>query len=115
MLPIINTSLFCSKEISAWGLIQALSEKDAAAFTDSVKRKGFNTLLVSIISDDTRFAGDPPTAVQQAIEPEAIALAVFGGIAGLATLLIAALMIGRFCELNPARPTFCGHWEQIAR
>jgi FtsX-like permease family len=34
-------------------------------------------------------------AVQQAIEPEAIALAVFGGIAGLTVLLIAALMIGR--------------------
>jgi FtsX-like permease family len=34
-------------------------------------------------------------AVQQAIEPEAIALAVFGGIAGLAALLISALMIGR--------------------
>jgi len=34
-------------------------------------------------------------AVQQAIEPEAIALAVFGGIAGLAMVLIAALMIGR--------------------
>ena len=34
-------------------------------------------------------------AVQQAIEPEAVALAVFGGIAGLAVLMIAALMIGR--------------------
>jgi hypothetical protein len=35
-----------------------------------------------------------PTA-QQAIAPEAIALGVFGGIAGLAVLLIAGLMIGR--------------------
>ncbi len=51
---------FLIKEISAWGLIQALSEKSEAAFIDSVKGKGFNTLMVSIISDDTRFAGGPP-------------------------------------------------------
>ncbi|HAL82533.1 MAG TPA: hypothetical protein DCO83_10095 [Mucilaginibacter sp.] len=51
---------FLIKEISAWGLIQALSETDESAFIDSVKRKGFNTLLVSIISFDTRFAGNPP-------------------------------------------------------
>src|SRR5665213_787774 len=51
---------FLIKEISAWGLIQALSEKDEAAFIDSVKRKGFNTLLVSLISNDARFAGGPP-------------------------------------------------------
>src|SRR6185312_2059459 len=51
---------FLIKEISAWGLIQALSENDESAFMDSVKKKGFNTLMVSIISYDTRFAGDPP-------------------------------------------------------
>jgi len=51
---------FLIKEISCWGLIQALSEEDEAAFIDSVKNKGFNTLLVSIISFDTRFAGGPP-------------------------------------------------------
>jgi hypothetical protein len=51
---------FLIKEISAWGLIQALTEKEEAAFIDSVKRKGFNTLMVSIISFDTRFAGNPP-------------------------------------------------------
>ncbi|HVS93765.1 MAG TPA: DUF4038 domain-containing protein [Mucilaginibacter sp.] len=51
---------FLIKEISAWGLIQALSEADEAAFIDSVKKKGFNTLMVSIISYDTRFAGNPP-------------------------------------------------------
>jgi len=51
---------FLIKEISAWGLIQALSEKDEATFIDSVKKKGFNTLMVSIISFDTRFAGNPP-------------------------------------------------------
>ncbi len=51
---------FLIKEISAWGLIQALSEKDEAAFLDSIKLKGFNTILVSIISFDARFAGGPP-------------------------------------------------------
>ena len=56
----VKNKPFLIKEISAWGLIQALSEKDAAAFIDSVKQKGFNTLLVSIISYDTRFAGNPP-------------------------------------------------------
>jgi putative ABC transport system permease protein len=35
------------------------------------------------------------TKAQQAIKPEAVALGVFGGIAGLAVLLIAGLMIGR--------------------
>lgn len=39
-------------------------------------------------------------AVQQAIEPEAIALAVFGGIAGFAVLLIVALMIGRTIRVS---------------
>jgi hypothetical protein len=39
-------------------------------------------------------------SVQQAIEPEAIALAVFGGIAGLAVVLIVALMIGRILRVE---------------
>jgi hypothetical protein len=51
---------FLIKEISAWGLIQALSEQDESAFMDSVRKKGFNTLMVSIISYDQRFAGGPP-------------------------------------------------------
>lgn len=51
---------FLIKEISAWGLIQALSEADASEFMDSAKAKGFNTLLVSAISMDSRFAGNPP-------------------------------------------------------
>jgi hypothetical protein len=51
---------FLIKEISCWGLIQALSEADAAEFMDSVKAKGFNTLMVSAISADSRFAGNPP-------------------------------------------------------
>jgi hypothetical protein len=55
-----NNKPFLIKEVSAWGLIQALSEPDESAFIDSVKNKGFNTLMVSIISFDTRFAGGPP-------------------------------------------------------
>jgi hypothetical protein len=55
-----DNSPFLIKEISAWGLIQALSEADEAAFIDSAKKKQFNTLMVSIISFDTRFAGNPP-------------------------------------------------------
>jgi len=51
---------FLIKEISAWGLIQAISEVDESAYLDSIKKKGFNTVMVSIISYDTRFAGDPP-------------------------------------------------------
>lgn len=51
---------FLIREISAWGLIQALSEVEASEFMDSVKMKGFNTLTVSAISADSRFAGDPP-------------------------------------------------------
>ncbi|MHB1920887.1 MAG: apiosidase-like domain-containing protein, partial [Chitinophagaceae bacterium] len=51
---------FLIREISAWGAIQALSEKEEEGFMDSVQKKGFNTLLVSIISYDTRFAGHPP-------------------------------------------------------
>ena len=58
---------FLIKEISAWGLIQSLSELDELAFMDSVRKKGFNTLMVSIISFDTRFAGHPPD--WQAIPP----------------------------------------------
>jgi hypothetical protein len=52
---------FLIKEISAWGLIQAVSETDAGEFMDAVKAMGFNTLLVSVISYDQRFAGLPPT------------------------------------------------------
>ena len=52
---------FLIKEISAWGLIQALPESEAAAFMDAVKANGFNTLMVSVISWDQRFAGHPPS------------------------------------------------------
>lgn len=51
---------FLVKQISAWGLIQALPESDAADFMDEVVARGFNTLMVSVISWDQRVAGGPP-------------------------------------------------------
>ena len=69
----------------------------------SVKRVISEVLHVDPIANS--FGGDQLTssfvpAVQQAIEPEAIALAVFGGIAGLSVVLIIALMIGRFLRVE---------------
>jgi hypothetical protein len=55
-----NGAPFLIKEISAWGLIQSLSEEDAEEFMDEVSSRGFNTLMVSAISADERFAGGPP-------------------------------------------------------
>ena len=52
---------FLVKEISAWGLIQSMSELEATEFMDRVQVRGFNTLLVSVISNDQRFAGKPPS------------------------------------------------------
>lgn len=52
---------FLIKEFSAWGLIQALSEKDESAFLDSIKAKGFNTVMVSVISNAaSQMGGNPP-------------------------------------------------------
>jgi hypothetical protein len=61
--------------------------------------------IYRIDPDAQDFGGDQVTAtilpaVQQAIEPEAIALGTFGGIAGLAVLLIVALMIARLLRVE---------------
>ncbi|WP_461044810.1 apiosidase-like domain-containing protein [Spirosoma harenae] len=56
-----NNKPFLIKEFSAWGLIQALSEKDEAAFLDSLKIKGFNTVLTSVLSNaPSQMGGNPP-------------------------------------------------------
>jgi len=47
-------------QASSWGLIQSLSTSDARDYLDALKQRGFNTVLVSIISYDTRMAGNPP-------------------------------------------------------
>ena len=55
-----NEKPFLVKEFSAWALIQALSEKDEAAFLDSISKKGFNTVISGIISNASQMAGNPP-------------------------------------------------------
>ena len=57
----INGRPFLVKEFSAWGLIQALPENEEAAFLDSIRQKGFNTVLTSVISNaPSQMAGNPP-------------------------------------------------------
>lgn len=51
---------FLISQASSWGLIQALSTADATTYLDNLKQRGFNTVMVSIISNDTRSAGGPP-------------------------------------------------------
>ena len=52
---------FLVKEFSAWGAIQGLSEKDASAFLDSIRNEGFNTIMVSVLSNSpSQMGGDPP-------------------------------------------------------
>jgi hypothetical protein len=42
-------------------LIQALSENDEAAFLDSIKQKGFNTVITSVLSNaPSQMGGNPP-------------------------------------------------------
>ncbi|MFT4203601.1 MAG: DUF4038 domain-containing protein [Chitinophagaceae bacterium] len=55
-----NNRPFLIKEFSAWALVQALSEKDEAAFLDSLSRKGFNAVMTSIVSIASGTAGNPP-------------------------------------------------------
>jgi hypothetical protein len=55
-----NNVPFLINQASSWGLIQSLSTADATEYMDQLKQRGFNTLMVSIISNDTRFAGSPP-------------------------------------------------------
>lgn len=52
---------FLIKEFSAWGLLQAISETDEAAFLDSLRAEGFNTVLTSIVSNaSSQMGGNPP-------------------------------------------------------
>jgi hypothetical protein len=42
-------------------LIRALSEKDESDFLDSIKKKGFNTVMTSVISNaPSQMGGNPP-------------------------------------------------------
>jgi len=51
---------FLINQASSWGLIQSLSTADAKDYLDALQQRGFNSVLVSIISYDTRMAGTPP-------------------------------------------------------
>jgi hypothetical protein len=51
---------FLINQASSWGLIQSLSAGDATDYLDALVQRGFNTVMVSIISFDTRMAGKPP-------------------------------------------------------
>ena len=55
-----NEQPFLINQASSWGLIQSLSTVDAIDYLDALKQRGFNTVMVSIISYDTRMAGKPP-------------------------------------------------------
>lgn len=54
-----NGKPFLIKEISAWGLIQALPEKEEEAFLDSIGKKGFNTVLTCILNTHAKMTGQP--------------------------------------------------------
>lgn len=51
---------FLINQASSWGLIQSLSTEDARAYLDQLAARGWNTVMVSIISYDERMPGDPP-------------------------------------------------------
>lgn len=51
---------FLINQASSWGLIQSLSTQDARAYLDQLAARGWNTVMVSIISYDERMPGDPP-------------------------------------------------------
>ena len=55
-----NNQPFLINQASSWGLIQSLSTADATDYLDALKQRGFNTVMVSIISYDIRMAGNPP-------------------------------------------------------
>jgi len=62
-----NGTPFLINQASSWGLIQALPTADATDYLDALAQRGFNTVMVSIVSYDTRMAGGPPK--WQAISP----------------------------------------------
>jgi hypothetical protein len=51
---------FLINQASSWALIQALPTNDARDYLDILKQKGFNSVMVSVISNDVRMAGGPP-------------------------------------------------------
>ena len=104
-------ALGSAEVIFSQSLTKALAPKCATGTETMLQVRGGEHNAKQVLREATRIDPDAAQfgeevianfipAVQQAIEPEAIALAVFGGIAGLATLLIAALMIGRILRIE---------------
>lgn len=58
---------FLINQASSWGVIQSLSTQDATAWLDGLAERGFNTVMMSVISNDQRMPGSPPA--WQGIEP----------------------------------------------
>jgi hypothetical protein len=58
---------FLINQAASWGLVQSLSLADATTYLDGLAARGFNTVMVSIISNDARMPGDPPA--WQGIDP----------------------------------------------
>jgi hypothetical protein len=52
---------FLINQASSWGLIQSLSTEDARSYLDQLAARGWNSVMVSIISYDERMPGDPPS------------------------------------------------------
>lgn len=55
-----NGTPFLINQASSWALIQAVPTSDAADYLDALKQKGFNTIMVSVISKAEAAAGNPP-------------------------------------------------------
>jgi hypothetical protein len=86
--------LGCCVNFSGTGLIVAPDEVSRVrAEADKVVPKGLPVTVTSVDSPGVAKA-------ERAIKPESIALGVFGGIAGLATLLIVGQIIGRQLRLR---------------
>ena len=99
-------ALGASAVIFSQGLTRELAPLYATGTETYLQIQGGNASAKQVLNEVYKvdpFAQDLPAeltdnfvpAAQQAISPEAVALGVFGGLAALSALLIAALMIGR--------------------
>jgi hypothetical protein len=105
-------SLGSATVIFSPALTRALAPTSATGTETLLQLKGGDRTVKQVFSKILRldpavqaFGGyeltsDFVPAVEQSIEPEAIALGTFGGIAGVAVILIVALMIGRILRVE---------------
>jgi hypothetical protein len=88
----------CCAYYSGSGLQLAGGTRNGARVETAAAR--ISPLVASGVGGSSPTAASIETRAQPAIKPEAIALGVFGGIAGIAVLLIAAQLIGRIIRLG---------------